>query len=88
MPSGSEMRGLVMKVRKIIAVGCCGVVLGGIASVFVASPATARLASRCDQILDTQEAQAAKDLKQKRITQARYDQLMAQFAQHRALFGC
>lgn len=77
-----------MKVRKIIAVGCCGIMLGGIASVFVAGPASARISSRCDQILDDQEAQAARDLKRGRITQARYDQLMAQFAEHRALFGC
>lgn len=62
--------------------------LGGVASVFVAAPATARFASRCDQLLDAQEAQAAKDLKKGRISQDRYDQLMATFAQHRVLFGC
>ena len=77
-----------MKLRRIIAVGCCGIMMGGIASVFVAGPATARISSRCDQIVDAQEAQAAKDLKRGRSTQARYDQLMAQFAEHRALFGC
>lgn len=77
-----------MKVRKLIAIGCCGIMLGGVASVFVAGPATARFASRCDQIVDAQEAQAAKDLKRGRISQERYDELMASFAQHRVLFGC
>jgi hypothetical protein len=77
-----------MKMRKIIAVGCCGIVLGGIGSVFMAAPSTAAFSSRCDRVLDDQEAQAAKDLKKHRITQERYDELMAQFAQHRLLFGC
>ncbi|MCW2961999.1 MAG: hypothetical protein JWM25_1715 [Thermoleophilia bacterium] len=76
------------KMRKIIAVGCCGLVLGGIASVFVASPATARIYARCDQQVDIMEADAAKQFKRGKLTQAQYDSVMASLAAHRVAWGC
>lgn len=74
--------------RKLIAIGCCGLAIGGVMSVFGASSAGARAYAMCDQQLDAAEAQAAKDHKRGRLSDAQYAAVMAQIASHRQQWGC
>lgn len=73
--------------RKIFAVGCCGLMLGGIASVFTAAPAQARF-SNCDNKIDNMEKQAAKQYKQGKLSAQEYSNIQAEIAYHRDLWGC
>lgn len=75
-------------VRKIIAIGCAGAMLGAGASIFAAAPASALLYARCDQQLDSLEAAAAAQYKKHKITEAQYAAIMAEIAQHRLDWGC
>ncbi|MCW2955390.1 MAG: hypothetical protein JWO69_259 [Thermoleophilia bacterium] len=85
---GNEGRDMMKKLQKIIAIGCCGAVMGGTMSIFMASPATARIYARCDQQIDTLEAEAAKQYKKGKLTKAQYDQVIAALAAHRVAWGC
>lgn len=76
------------KVRKIAAIGMCGLVLGGTMSVLAAPGAEGRIYSTCDQRIDNMETQAAKDYKKGKITQAQYENVLAEVAYHRTLWGC
>ncbi|MCW2922752.1 MAG: hypothetical protein JWM98_156 [Thermoleophilia bacterium] len=76
------------KVRKIAAIGMCGLVLGGTMSVLAAPGAEGRIYSTCDQRIDNMETQAAKDYKKGKITKAQYDAVLAEVAYHRQLWGC
>jgi hypothetical protein len=75
-------------VRKIIAIGCAGAVLGTGASVFMASPASALIYARCDQQLSQLEAAAAAQYKKHKLTDAQYAAILAEIAQHRLDWGC
>ena len=75
-------------VRKIAAIGMCGLVLGSAVSVLTASPATGRMVARCDTRISEMEASAARLYAKGKITQAQYEQTMAQIAAHRASWGC
>jgi hypothetical protein len=75
-------------IRKIVAIGCAGAVIGAGASVFMASPASALIYARCDQQLDTLEAQAAAQYKKHKLTDAQYAAIQAEIAQHRQAWGC
>ena len=48
--------------RKLAAIGACGLVIGGAMSLYTASPASAVLYARCDQRIATAEAQAANNV--------------------------
>lgn len=75
--------------RKLIAIGCCGLVLGGAFSVFGATTAaSARAYATCDQQVEKAEQQAAKDYKKGKITKAQYDAAMQDIADHRQNWGC
>ncbi|MCW2972412.1 MAG: hypothetical protein JWN72_685 [Thermoleophilia bacterium] len=74
--------------RKIIAIGLVGAVVGGGASVFMAAPASALMYARCDQQLDALEAQAAAQYKKHKLTDAQYKAVLADIAAHRVAWGC
>lgn len=81
--------GNTMKIiRKTIALGLCGVILGGTMSVFGASPATARIYRNCDKKIDAMERQAAKDYDKGRLSAEDYAKVQAEIAFHRELWGC
>ena len=75
-------------VRKWVAVGCCGAIIGVSMSVFSASPATAKAYARCSQEVETMEKQAAKDYKKGKLSAAQYAKVQAEIAYHRQLWGC
>lgn len=76
------------KARKIVAIGTCGLVLGGIMSTFGASTATGRAYSTCDQRAVKIEKQAARDFAKGKLSQADYDKVMQEVALHKELWGC
>ncbi len=75
-------------VRKIIAVGACGIILGAGMSVFGAAPATARLYAGCDKKIEQMEKQAAKDYQRGKLSAADYEKVQAEIDFHRTLWGC
>ena len=75
-------------VRRIIAVGICGAVIGASMSVMGAAPATAKLYSGCDKKISAMEKQAAKDYARGKLTAAEYANVQAEIAYHRQLWGC
>ena len=74
--------------RKIVAIGLVGAVIGGGASVFMAAPASALMYARCDQQLDALEAQAAAQYKKGKLSNAQYQAILADIAAHRVAWGC
>ena len=74
-------------IRKVLAVGMCGIVLGAGMSVFSASPATARYYT-CDQQVKNMEKSAAKDYKKGKLSAEDYAKVQAEIAYHRELWGC
>lgn len=74
-------------IRKMAAIGACGIVLGAGMSVFSASPATARYYT-CDQQVASMEKSAAKDYKKGKLSLADYEKVQAEIAYHRQLWGC
>jgi len=76
------------KVRKMIAVGMLGLMLGASMSMFTASPVGARAALYCDNQVRNEEAKAQRDFAKGKISQYEYDNLMAEAAYHREIWGC
>jgi hypothetical protein len=72
----------------MIAIGVCGLMIGGVMSVFGAAPATARLYSGCDNKIDKMEQQAARDYAKGKLTDAEYANVQAEIAYHHELWGC
>ena len=85
---GFEGVGMRKTLRKVIAVGVTGAVIGGTASVFMASPASGRIYARCDQQLTSLEKAAATQYKKGKLTKAQYDAILAEIAGHRSDWGC
>lgn len=80
--------GYTMKApRKFIAIGMCGIMLGGISSVMMAPAASARFYN-CDQRIDTMDKKSAQDYKKGRISEAEYLKIQADIAEHREVWGC
>lgn len=77
-----------MKIRKYIAIGACGLAIGGVMSVFSASPATARAYSSCDQKIEKMEKAAARDYEKGKLSAEDYEKVQAEIAYHRELWGC
>ena len=76
-------------IRKIIAIGCAGTVLGATASMIVAGPASALITyPRCDAQLTQQAKDATRLYNSGAITKAAYDRAMAENAAHRIAWGC
>lgn len=78
----------MMVIRRTLTIAMCGVLLGGLASVMVASPASGRSYFRCDKKIDNMERQAAKDYAKGKLSADEYDNVMAEIAYHRELWGC
>lgn len=87
---GSRLKGLetMSKFRKIMAVGLLGLMLGASMSFFTAAPAGARTSLYCSNQVSNEEAKAQRDYDKGKITQNEYDNLMAEIAYHRTLWGC
>ena len=75
-------------IRKVMAIGCAGMVLGATASMFVASPASGLAYARCDSQLTSIEKSATTYYNSGKITKAQYDAIMAEAAAHRLAWGC
>jgi hypothetical protein len=75
-------------IRKTIAIGLCGLIIGGTMSFMGAAPATARIYRNCDQKVDAMEKQAAKDYKKGKLSAEDYAKVQAEIAFHRELWGC
>lgn len=76
------------QMRRIVALGACGIMLGATASMFSAGPATARIYAKCDQKIVQMEKQAAKAYAKGKLTDAEYANIQAEIAFHRQLWGC
>lgn len=74
--------------RKIVAIGMCGVMLGGIGSVMLAPSAGARVYSSCDSKIERMEAQSARDYAKGKLSAEDYERVQAEIAYHRELWGC
>lgn len=77
-----------MKIRKLIAVGTCGLVMGGVMSVFTTAPATARIYRTCDSKVATMERQAAKDYQKGVLSEEDYLKVQSEIDYHKNLWGC
>ena len=77
-----------MKIRKIIAIGTCGLAIGGIMSVLSASPATARAYASCDSKVAKLESAAASDYAKGKLTDTEYSNITKEIAAHRLIWGC
>lgn len=75
------------RIRKIIAVSICGIVIGGTMSVMTTSSATARNYS-CDQRIDSMEKKAARDYAKGKISDETYLNIQAEISDHRDRWGC
>lgn len=73
--------------RKLIAIGMCGIMLGGVSSVMTASTASARMYN-CDQRVENREKNAANDHRSGKITSAEYLQVQDDIASQRERWGC
>lgn len=76
------------RIRKLIAIAACGVMIGALMSVFAAAPATGKAYARCDKKIETMEKQAAKDYARGKLSADEYANVMAEIAYHRELWGC
>lgn len=85
---GTEGRHTMKTIRKTIAIGLCGIMLGATMSIVGASPATARAYARCDQKIENMEKQAAKDYKKGKLSAEEYEKVQDEIAFHRTLWGC
>ena len=75
-------------IRKVMAIGCAGMVLGAGASVFVASPASALAYARCDAQATQAEKDLLKQFQSGMMTQAQYDYAWANLQARRIQMGC
>lgn len=75
-------------IRKTIAIGMCGIMLGGVMSVMSASPATAKIYRNCDQTIDNIGKQAARDYGKGKLSADGYAKAQSEIASHRQLWGC
>ncbi len=75
-------------IRRITAIGLCGIMLGTTMSIFAAAPAEGRRYSMCDKKIESMERQAAKDYAKGKLSAGDYDNVMAEIAFHRELWGC
>ena len=81
--------GTTMKtLRRITAIGLCGIMLGTTMSVFMAAPADGRLYRTCDKKIENMERQAAKDYAKGKLSADDFDKVMSEIAYHRELWGC
>lgn len=75
-------------IRRTIAIGMCGIMMGAVMSAVGASPATGRAYLRCDQKIATMEKQAARDYAKGKLTAEQFANVQAEIAYHRQLWGC
>lgn len=75
-------------VKRMIAIGSCGLVLGVGASVFGTAPATARFHYGCDKKIDKMEQSAAKDYAKGKMSAKDYAKAMDGVNYLRTLWGC
>lgn len=78
----------MIKIRRYIALGFCGLMLGGVMASFSAAPATARIYRQCDKKVEKMEEQAARDYEKGKLSADDYAKVMAEVAYHRVLWGC
>lgn len=78
---------MMRKLRKIAAVGFCGLMLGGLMSVYMAPSAGAR-SYWCDNHVENWDRKASKDLQQGKITADEFETIQVQIAEHREQHGC
>lgn len=82
-------QGETMKtLKKLIAIGTCGIVIGVGLSVMGTAPATARIYAGCDKKITNMENQAAKAYAKGRLSADDYARIQAEIAYHRQLWGC
>ena len=74
--------------RRITAIGLCGIMLGTTASIVFAPTAQSRAYARCDKKVANMERQAAKDYAKGKLSAEDYDKVMSEIAYHRELWGC
>ena len=75
-------------IRRTIAIGMCGIMIGETMSIVGAAPATGRAYAGCDSKIAIMEKQAAKDYKKGKLTAQQYANVQAEIAYHRQLWGC
>lgn len=75
-------------IRKALAIGMCGIIVGGSMSVMGATPATAKIYRNCDKKIEQMEKQAAKDYQKGKLSAADYAKVQAEIAFHKQLWGC
>lgn len=74
-------------VRKFLAIGMAGLVLGGAMSV-VAAPSAGARTYWCDQRIESMEKKSAQDYKKGKITDEEYAKIQDEIAYHKELWGC
>ncbi len=73
--------------RRITTLAICGVLLGSTMSIMGAAPATARFSS-CDQKIASMEKWAAKQYDHGKLSTEEYENIQAEIAAHRQIWGC
>lgn len=74
--------------RRLVAIGTCGLVMGGVMSVFAAPQATGRIMARCDQRIGQLESEAAREHHEGKRTTAQYEAALERIAAKQQEWGC
>jgi hypothetical protein len=85
---GTKGGNTMKTIRRGIAIGVCGAIIGVTMSIVTASPVTAKAYARCDTKIANMEKQAAKDFSKGKLSAADYAKVQAEIAYHRKLWGC